>query len=208
MAYTDDDVPFQGHSGTSREVAERLTNVVTRRLAVLNAIREHGGLTDEEIQRVLSMPSSTQRPRRVELVSMGFIIDSGMTRQTRARRSAVVWRAMTKDELEASPPIELPREKPGKSKMGDMMERCWSCEQRAQTLTIACKSCHLRYNVCTTRSCWSAVHMDMAAHFAVPGPRRCAGDHEQASTPMPAADDEEFDEGQATPVEIPHSKKE
>ena len=96
---------------------------------------------------------------------------------------------------------------PAGGKLVDMTERCWSCEKRGPTLTIACKSCHLRYAVCTTRSCWSAVHMDRAAHFAVPGPLRCAGDKAEASTPMPPADDEEFDEGQDTPVEIPRKRE-
>jgi hypothetical protein len=49
------------------------------------------GATDEEIQDILGMNPSTQRPRRVELVDAGLIRDSGATRKTRSGRPAVVW---------------------------------------------------------------------------------------------------------------------
>ena len=51
----------------------------------------HYGMTDEEIQDALRMNPSTQRPRRVELVEGGWIVDSQRRRRTRARRDAVVW---------------------------------------------------------------------------------------------------------------------
>jgi len=49
------------------------------------------GATDEEIQTWLGMNPSTQRPRRVELVKKGLVVDSGKTRQTRSGRKATVW---------------------------------------------------------------------------------------------------------------------
>jgi hypothetical protein len=49
------------------------------------------GATDEEIQFVVGMNPSTQRPRRIELVRMGLVRDSGTTRLTRAGRKATVW---------------------------------------------------------------------------------------------------------------------
>lgn len=49
------------------------------------------GMTDEELQVALRMPPSTQRPRRVELVKMGTVIDSGRKRRTVSGRKAIVW---------------------------------------------------------------------------------------------------------------------
>lgn len=64
----------------------------TWRRRVLDAIgRSPTGATDDEVQRWLDLNPSTERPRRVELVEMGWIEDSGERRQTRSGRSAVVW---------------------------------------------------------------------------------------------------------------------
>ena len=50
------------------------------------------GSTDEEMQAALGMPGNTQRPRRVRLVEIGKIVDSGVTRKTQSGRAAVVWK--------------------------------------------------------------------------------------------------------------------
>lgn len=65
----------------------------TWRRKVLDAITVAGnhGMTDEQIQEALRMNPSTQRPRRVELVEGGWVMDSGRRRSTRSRRDAVVW---------------------------------------------------------------------------------------------------------------------
>ena len=65
----------------------------TWRRRVLNAITAAGarGSTDEELQDLLRLNPSTQRPRRVELVEGGWIEDSGRRRRTRSGRDAVVW---------------------------------------------------------------------------------------------------------------------
>lgn len=86
--------PAQAHSKTSVAAAEQIEPFTgTQRGRVLEFIRrcEECGATDEEIQIGLSMNPSTQRPRRVELVRMGFIRDSGKVRPTQAGRDAVVW---------------------------------------------------------------------------------------------------------------------
>lgn len=49
------------------------------------------GSTDEEMQRELDMPGSTQRPRRRELQLAKLIEKSGTTRKTSSGRAAVVW---------------------------------------------------------------------------------------------------------------------
>ncbi len=96
--------PAQSHSRTSREAAGSLQGRDFKRQAVLDAFRKAGpvhanpppfgivgGLTDEELVEVLNMPSSTARPRRVELVRDGLLMDSSHTRKTRSNRAATVW---------------------------------------------------------------------------------------------------------------------
>ena len=85
------DAPYQTHSDTSRaagnamlDAPERLTGL---RAAVYRVILERGGATDAEVQDALSLPVSTQVPRRVELVARGLVRDSG----ERRRCKAVVW---------------------------------------------------------------------------------------------------------------------
>lgn len=64
-----------------------------RVLAAISASTD--GLTDEQIQQQLGMNPSTERPRRIELVDMGEIHDTGRTRETLSGRSAVVWGVKT-----------------------------------------------------------------------------------------------------------------
>jgi predicted ArsR family transcriptional regulator len=65
----------------------------TQRRRVLQTIASLGerGATDEELQHILDMNPSTERPRRVELVESGWIENSEDKRPTKAGRSAVVW---------------------------------------------------------------------------------------------------------------------
>lgn len=86
--------PAQQHSPTSTAAAESVVGKAgTLRAAVLDFLRRGSGATDEEIQEGIPMAASTQRPRRVELVERGPVVDSGVTRATRSGRQAVVWRA-------------------------------------------------------------------------------------------------------------------
>jgi hypothetical protein len=61
-------------------------------LDLLRDVLPHG-LTDEQMQTYLGMNPSTQRPRRIELVRSGLVVDSGFKRPTRSGRDATVWRA-------------------------------------------------------------------------------------------------------------------
>ena len=86
--------PHQPHSETSREAAEEIRPVAGElRKAVFVYIKQHGGATDEEVQKALEMSPNTQRPRRVELVDRGMVRDSGQKRRTKSGRKAVVWEA-------------------------------------------------------------------------------------------------------------------
>jgi len=85
--------PAQRRSATSVAASRSIEPVAgTARANVLAAIRSSVlGLTDEQIQDALAMPASTERPRRVELVELKLVKDSGRTARTRSGRSAVVW---------------------------------------------------------------------------------------------------------------------
>jgi transcription initiation factor IIE alpha subunit len=82
-------------SVTSAQAADSLgpttLNAMQRR--VLELLRTTpDGLTDEEVQTRLGMNPSTQRPRRIELVRRGLVVECG-TRRTASGRMATVWRA-------------------------------------------------------------------------------------------------------------------
>jgi hypothetical protein len=91
-----DDPPAQRHSPTSLEAAESIRPITgALRIRVLEFLRQCGelGATDEEILQALGqeMGANTLRPRRIELVRMGAVLDSGRTRKTASGRKAVVW---------------------------------------------------------------------------------------------------------------------
>lgn len=82
-------------SRTSMQAADslkpRTLNALQRQ--VFEFLRTCGafGATDEEMQTALGMNPSTQRPRRIELVRRGLVVEDG-TRATTSRRMASVWR--------------------------------------------------------------------------------------------------------------------
>lgn len=84
--------PYQRHSETSREAAESMRlDTSTLQLRLLLWLEKHGPATDETMQWDIPMSANTQRPRRVEVVRLGLVRDSGEKRKTRSGRSAVVW---------------------------------------------------------------------------------------------------------------------
>jgi hypothetical protein len=84
--------PYQAHSGTSREAASAIKGKSARlREQVLDELRRKPA-TDEELATVLNLSGNTARPRRVELVEIGIVEDSGERRKTASGRNAVVWR--------------------------------------------------------------------------------------------------------------------
>lgn len=88
--------PAQRHSATSRAAAEAVEpRAATLRRAALEAIRAAAdGLTDEEGVDATGMGGSTWRPRRVELVGLGLVRDSGRVRKVRSGKRATVWVAV------------------------------------------------------------------------------------------------------------------
>lgn len=89
------DAPFQPHSETSWEASIAIgAHLGPQQKRILEFLHRCGafGATDGEMQDILKMNPSTQRPRRIELCQRGLVEDSGGTRYTGARRRATVWR--------------------------------------------------------------------------------------------------------------------
>ena len=86
--------PHVPGSPTSKAAADAIQpelNALQRKVLFFLMERGNVGATDEEMQRYIPMSASTQRPRRVELVGLGLVRDSGKTRETVSGRQAVVW---------------------------------------------------------------------------------------------------------------------
>lgn len=94
-----DTAPYQKHSPTSKAAAaDILPRAGTLRRAVYDFIvsRHHAGATDEEIQNVLGLEGSTERPRRIELQRGGLIEQrvTWPTRRVKSGKQAAVWVAI------------------------------------------------------------------------------------------------------------------
>lgn len=76
-------LPFVLKSETSRSAARAMGKKPKRvsgdRQRIVNVLLS-GGKTDAEIQEILGLRGSTERPRRIELVEMGLVIDTGERR--------------------------------------------------------------------------------------------------------------------------------
>ena len=86
--------PFVPSSVPSQEAAEQIEPAMGELQArVFWFISERGrvGATDEELIRYTGIAASTARPRRIELVAAGKVVDSGKMRKTRSGRNATVW---------------------------------------------------------------------------------------------------------------------
>ncbi len=91
--------PRQQHSETSCAAANSVEDAAgTLRALVFESILASGeaGMTDENIQEDCDMPGSTERPRRVELMKLGYVWDSGRKAKTKSGRAAVLWVAVPK----------------------------------------------------------------------------------------------------------------
>jgi hypothetical protein len=84
----------QPHSPTSQAAATAIRPDANRlRAAVLEFLRTRGadGATDEDGIEGTGIGPSTFRPRRVELVELAMVKDSGTKRRTKSGRLAAVW---------------------------------------------------------------------------------------------------------------------
>ncbi len=79
------------HPPTSHQAADRIRPMSgTQRAEVLRVVA-YRDMTDEEIGHLLQMNPSSVRPRRGELVDMGWLADSGHRRFTQSGAKAIVW---------------------------------------------------------------------------------------------------------------------
>jgi hypothetical protein len=86
-------LPYSNNS-TSRDAARMALrdSTITRR-AVYNCLSDAAeGMTDRQMQDLLGLDGNTQRPRRLELIMMGLVRDSGrkMLPDTGKRRTPVI----------------------------------------------------------------------------------------------------------------------
>ncbi|MTD55694.1 hypothetical protein [Amycolatopsis pithecellobii] len=78
---------------TSAKAASRVEpRTGSQRARVLALICECGGATDFELSMRLRLLASSVRPRRVELIKFGYVVDSGETRKHRGSHWKI-WRA-------------------------------------------------------------------------------------------------------------------
>lgn len=82
-------------SRTSMAAADSLDgetlNAMQRSVVAFLKARGAHGATDEEMQAGIPMQPSTQRPRRIELVRRGLVVEAG-TRKAKSGRFATAWR--------------------------------------------------------------------------------------------------------------------
>lgn len=83
---------------TSREAAASVLRIRETQQHILDTLRTHGPLTDEQISHVAfeegwyTSPSGL-RTRRAELVEKGLIADSGERHRTASGRRTIIWKA-------------------------------------------------------------------------------------------------------------------
>ena len=84
--------PGSKAAGTSAEAADAIASVaLLLREKVMEALREHGALTADQIADVLSRSCLAIRPRVAECHKLGLVRDTGERRVNRSGKRAAVW---------------------------------------------------------------------------------------------------------------------
>ena len=92
-------IAYQGHSTTSERAAQEIAgSAESLRRRCLDYIQRCGPCSDDDIQQGLSINPSTERPRRIELVKLGLVRDSGQQGKTRSGRDCTLWCAVQPGE--------------------------------------------------------------------------------------------------------------
>ena len=82
-----------GKQETSREAARvALGRSGTQRFRIYALVQMHDGLTADELEVATRIPMNSITPRINELVSDGWLVDSGLRRATRYGKQAIVWK--------------------------------------------------------------------------------------------------------------------
>jgi hypothetical protein len=77
---------------TSVEAADRVHDITGAQQRVLEVLKAHGPLTDEQLVDLLPrMSPSGVRSRRSELVERRLVRDSGVTTTTKLNRRTIIW---------------------------------------------------------------------------------------------------------------------
>ena len=85
-------IAYQGHSTTSERAAQEIAGSAdSLRRLILREIQQYGPISDEQLQTYLQLNPSTERPRRIELVKLGLVRDSGQQGKTRSGRACTLW---------------------------------------------------------------------------------------------------------------------
>ena len=81
---------------TSHRAAASVRNIRESQQTILNLLKEHGALSDEQIFKKFpkKITPSGARTRRNELVRMGLVKDSGQTDKTASGRATIIWQAI------------------------------------------------------------------------------------------------------------------
>jgi len=85
--------PLSNGTATSDAAAEAIKpSAATLRALVLAAVRNSGstGVTRQEIEKRTQLEGNTVRPRCMELLKAGSIVETSRTRETESGRQAVV----------------------------------------------------------------------------------------------------------------------
>jgi transcription initiation factor IIE alpha subunit len=85
-------VTIQRTSIEAKEKIEPKIGSLRRKVYELFINRGLDGLTDQEIEKYLHLDGNTVRPIRGSLVTDGFVIDSGTTRNNEKGNRCIVWR--------------------------------------------------------------------------------------------------------------------
>jgi len=86
-------LPYQDHSETSKQAAEKKTDAKAERIIISQMIINQGihGLTNDEISERKGKNSSFYSPRLIELERAGNIVKLKQTRLTRSNRKANIY---------------------------------------------------------------------------------------------------------------------
>ena len=81
---------------TSHDAAKFDTSFLQQQ--VLFTLLKEGPLTSEEVSEILQINLVSISPRFRPLVEKGFVIDTGERRKNKSGRSAILWKAVRKEE--------------------------------------------------------------------------------------------------------------
>lgn len=88
------DVPGYQKRDTSKDAAERVTEVRQMQEAIIASLRAWGDMTFYEMAEFLGKDSRRVQPRMSELAKQGKIVDSGKRHDTPYGRKGIAWRAV------------------------------------------------------------------------------------------------------------------